>query len=125
MLVEIDFSSDEAIYLQLRDQIVLMIATDSLSKGQVLPSVRQLADEVGINMHTVNKTYSLLRQEGFIKVDRRKGAVVAVDEDRLRARAEVEKELKVILAEAACRSLTRNEIHDMIDRIYDEYGCKN
>jgi GntR family transcriptional regulator len=113
MLVEIDFNSEEAIYLQLRDQIILMIATASLSDGQVLPSVRQLADEVGINMHTVNKTYSLLKQEGFIKVDRRKGAVVSVDEDKLRAKAEVDKNLRVILAEAVCRNLTRSDIHKM------------
>jgi GntR family transcriptional regulator len=122
MLVEIDFNSEEAIYLQLRDQIILMIATASLSDGQVLPSVRQLADEVGINMHTVNKTYSLLKQEGFIKVDRRKGAVVSVDEDKLRAKAEVDKNLRVILAEAVCRNLTRSDIHKMVDEIYDEYG---
>ena len=54
-------------------------------EGDALPSVRQLADEIGINMHTVNKAYNVLRQEGFVKVDRRKGAVIAVDVDKLRA----------------------------------------
>ena len=59
MLIEIDFNSDEAIYVQLCNQIIMGIATDQLKIGEALPSVRQLADTVGINMHTVNKAYSV------------------------------------------------------------------
>lgn len=122
MIIEIDFSSDEAIYQQLCNQIILGIATSQFRQGDVLPSVRQLADQIGINMHTVNKAYSLLRQEGFVKVDRRHGAVIAVDVDTLRARASVDRELRILLAEAVCRGLTREDIHKMVDAIYDEYG---
>ena len=74
-LIQIDFDSDEAIYIQLRNQIILGIATSRLQEGDSLPSVRQLAEEIGINMHTVNKAYSLLRQEGLLTLDRRRGAV--------------------------------------------------
>ena len=73
MLIEIDFQSDEAIYMQLRNEITTWnrdIA--SAGGGNTLPSVRQLADDVGINMHTVNKAYSVLRQEGFVTIDRRR-----------------------------------------------------
>ena len=76
MIVEIDFNSDEAIYIQLRNQIIIGIATERLREGETLPSVRQLADDIGINMHTVNKAYSVLKQEGFVKLDRRRGAVI-------------------------------------------------
>ena len=55
MVIKIDFNSDEAIYIQLRNQIIMGIATSQLAVGDSLPSVRQLADYVGINMHTVNK----------------------------------------------------------------------
>ena len=79
MMIEIDFSSDEAIYIQLTNQIIMGIATSRLQEGDTLPSVRQLADTVGINMHTVNKAYSLLRQEGFVTIDRRRGAVISID----------------------------------------------
>ena len=75
-------------------------------------------------MHTVNKTYTLLRQEGFIKVDRRKGCVVAVDSDELRAKADCEQDLRVILAEAICRGVKKSDVHEMIDRIYTEYGVE-
>ena len=43
-------------------------------EGEQLPSVRQLAEDIGINMHTVNKAYTVLKQEGYVKVDRRKGS---------------------------------------------------
>ena len=67
MLIEIDFNSDEALYVQLQNQIIMGIATATIQEGESLPSVRQLADTVGINMHTVNKAYSILKQEGLGK----------------------------------------------------------
>ena len=79
MIVEIDFNSEEALYIQLINQIIIGIATDQIREGDTLPSVRQLADNIGINMHTVNKAYSVLKQEGFLRVDRRRGAVIALD----------------------------------------------
>ena len=121
MIIEIDFNSDEALYMQLRNQIILGIATAQYRQGDVLPSVRALADTVGINMHTVNKAYAVLRQDGFVKVDRRKGAVVAVDIDKLTAMARTKKDLQVVLAQALCRGLSREELHSMVDDIVDEY----
>lgn len=85
MIIEIDFNSNEALYMQLRNQIIMGIATSQFHEGDSLPSVRQLADTIGINMHTVNKAYTVLKQEGYVKVDRRKGAVIALDVDRMRA----------------------------------------
>ncbi len=122
MIIEIDFNSDEALYLQLRNQIILGIATSRLREGQQLPSVRQLADDIGINMHTVNKAYTVLKQEGYVKVDRRRGAVIAVDVDKLHAMEELKKELQVILAKSTCRNISREEVHALIDEIYEDYG---
>ncbi len=122
MVIEIDFNSQEAIYLQLRNQIILGIATAKFREGDALPSVRQLAEDIGINMHTVNKAYTVLKQEGFVKVDRRKGAVIALDMDRLRSLEEMDEELRGILAKGICKGIGREEVHRMVDEIYDEYG---
>ncbi|MBD5528561.1 MAG: GntR family transcriptional regulator [Lachnospiraceae bacterium] len=122
MMIEVDFNSDEALYLQLRNQIILGIATAQFREGDSLPSVRQLAEVVGINMHTVNKAYTVLKQEGFVKVDRRRGAVIAIDVDKLRTVAELKKELRVILAKGSCKNITREEMHALIDEIYEDYG---
>lgn len=121
MLIEIDFNSDEAIYIQLRNQIIMGIATSALQEGEALPSVRQLADNIGINMHTVNKAYTVLKQEGFIQLDRRRGAVIAVDVDEIEAVEDMRRKLKVILAKASCKNISRAEVHELVDEIFDEY----
>ena len=121
MLIEIDFNSDEALYLQLRNQIIMGIATAQFREGDALPSVRQLAETIGINMHTVNKAYTVLKQEGYVKVDRRRGAVIAIDIDRMRTLAELKKELQVILAKSSCKNISKEEIHELIEEIYEDY----
>lgn len=121
MFIEIDFNSDEALYLQLRNQIIMGIAADRFREGDSLPSVRQLADTIGINMHTVNKAYTVLKQEGYVKVDRRRGAVIAIDVDRMRTLEELKKELQVILAKSTCKNISKEEIHGLIEEIYEDY----
>ena len=121
MLIEIDFNSEEALYIQLRNRIILGIATSELKEGDTLPSVRQLAEDIGINMHTVNKAYTVLKQEGFVRVDRRRGAVVAINADRIRDIDQVRQELKVILAKASCKNISRQEVHELVDEIFDDY----
>lgn len=113
MVLEIDFESDEAFYMQLRNQVIMGIATRQLHEGDTLPSVRQLADTVGINMHTVNKAYSMLREEGFLTLSKRTGAVIALEETG--------EALRMVLARARCKNISRQEIHDLIDEIYDNF----
>lgn len=121
MLIRIDFNSEKALYEQLRDQIIMGIANAQLQEGESLPSVRDLADSIGINMHTVNKAYAALRQEGYITLDRRHGAVVSVETDKKKALTQTSDAMKVILAKAICKGITRKEIHELVDGIYDEY----
>lgn len=121
MLIEIDFNSDEAIYVQLCNQIIMGIATDQLKVGETLPSVRQLADTIGINMHTVNKAYSVLRQEGFLSIDRRRGAVISIDVDKIRALEEMKENLLPVLAKGCCKNITREDVHALIDEIFEKY----
>ena len=122
MILEVDFNNEEALYIQLRNQIIVGIATNRLKEGESLPSVRQLAESIGINMHTVNKAYTVLKQEGFVKVDRRRGAVIAIDADRISDLEQMRESLRVILARASCRNISREEVHALIDEIYEEYG---
>ena len=120
MFVSIDFNSDEAIYLQLCNQIILGIVMEEFHEGDVLPSVRQLADNIGINMHTVNKAYTVLKQEGFVKIDRRKGAVISLDVDKVCAIEELRRNLRLMIAKAICKNITREEIHELVDQIFLE-----
>ena len=117
-----DYESDEAIYMQLRNQIIMGIARNELQEGDSLPSVRRMAEEIGVNMHTVNKAYTILRQEGYIKLDRRRGAVIALDIDKLEAMAELTTELRYVIAKAMCRNVSPVEIHALVDEIIGEFG---
>ena len=124
MIIKIDFQSEEALYVQLRNQIIIGIATATLQEGDTLPSVRQLAEDIGINMHTVNKAYTVLRQEGFLSIDRRRGAIVALDIDKLKAMDEMKRNLSVILAKARCKNISAVEVHEMIDEIFEKYDIE-
>jgi len=121
MILKIDFESGEALYMQLCNQIIRGIAAETLHEGDSLPSVRQLADEIGINMHTVNKAYAVLKQEGFLRLDRRRGAVIALDMDKLRALEEMRENLALIIARGICKDVSREEVHGLVDEIYDEF----
>ncbi|MEG1458818.1 MAG: GntR family transcriptional regulator [Acetivibrio sp.] len=121
MFVEIDFNSEEAIYIQLRNQIVIGIAAEEIQEGESLPSVRELADNIGINMHTVNKAYSILKQEGYLQLDRRKGAIIAIDPEKYDAKLAMMEDMRVILAEGICKDITCEEVHQIIDLIFGEF----
>lgn len=121
MILNIDFNSDEAFYVQLRNQIIMGIAMSQIQDGDQLPPVRQLAEIVGINMHTVNKAYTVLRQEGFVKLDRRRGAVVCIDVNKIQAIADLQSDLAVILAKAVCKNISREEVHDLVDQVLDAF----
>lgn len=121
MLVTIDFNSEEAIYIQLRNQIIIGIAAEEIQEGDSLPSVRELADNIGINMHTVNKAYSILKQEGYLKLDRRRGAVISVAADKYEAKEEMAEAMRVILAEGICKNISCKEVHELVDQVYAEF----
>lgn len=121
MLIKIDFNSDEAIYMQLRNQIIMGIATSMLHEGDSLPSVRQMADNIGINMHTVNKAYAVLREEGIIQLDRRRGAVIAIDMNKLQAMEDMKYQLRHVLAKGRCKNITKEDVYALVDEIFDEY----
>ena len=114
MRIKLDFNSPEAIYIQLRNQIVMQIAQEQLHEGDSLPSVRGLAGELGVNMHTVNKAYAMLRQEGYLKLDRRKGAVISVQ-------ISDKSEEMMIVAQAICKEITKDEMKQLVEEMYDTF----
>ena len=121
MIIEVDFNSDEAIYIQLCNQIIMGIATSVIHEGASLPSVRRLADTSGVNMHTVNKAYSVLKREGYISLDKRRGAVISLDIDKLEELQVMKRQLQIVLARGCCKNISRQEVHELVDEIFDDY----
>lgn len=125
MILEIDFNSDEAIYVQLRNQIIMGIACEEFSDGESLPSVRQLAQVLGVNMHTVNKAYAILREEGYLKLDRRKGAVISVETlEKQQELASIRENLRMLVAEAVCKGVTEDEMNQLVHDMYQKIDRK-
>ena len=107
MIISINEMSEIPIYQQIRNQIVQGISDGRLSPGEQLPTVRGLAEEIGINSMTVNKAYSLLKQEGYIFADRRSGA---------RVRKEF---VQQIISEAKVSGMTKKEFFEICGKLYE------
>ena len=121
MIIELDMNSSTPIYVQLRNQIVMGIGRGELKLGESLPTVRQLAQDIGVNTMTVNKAYQILKTEGYIKIDRRHGAIVSdnIDMDIV-YREKLENELELLLAEAAINGMDKNDFLSMCNEIYSK-----
>lgn len=121
MIIELDMNSSTPIYVQLRNQIVMGIGRGELKLGESLPTVRQLAQDIGVNTMTVNKAYQILKTEGYIKIDRRHGAIVSdnIDMDIV-FREKLENELELLLEEAAINGMDKNDFLSMCNEIYSK-----
>lgn len=92
----------------------------ALKVGEKLPTVRQMAADAGVNTMTVNKTYQLLKAEGFIEIDRRRGAVVNPVEDTAGVfREKLEGELALLGAEAKIKGMNEQEFLQLCETIFE------
>lgn len=127
MVLKIDMSGEIPIYIQLRNEIVKGIGRGELSEGENLPTVRQLASELGVNTMTVSKAYQLLKAQGFIAADRRKGAVVRPAQAMGEAaesgyREHLGDELELLSAEARLRGVKREDFLKLCEDAFGEMG---
>ena len=118
MLLRLDMASKLPIYMQIRNQVVLGIAAGELAPGERLPAIRALAEQCGVNMMTVSKAYSLLRQEGYITADRRGGTVVSGSPGAGALSEKYAAALKVIAAEARLAGLDEEEFASLCREAY-------
>lgn len=125
LFIQIQFDSDTPIYEQLKQQLIIGMAQQRLLPGERLPSVRELASDLGINMHTVNKAYKQLEEEGFLQIHRQRGAIVSpkgpdkADEAYLK---KIEEKLRPLIEEASLRQVDQENLEGIVRRIYRELG---
>ncbi|RSM56003.1 GntR family transcriptional regulator [Amycolatopsis sp. WAC 01376] len=126
MLLTLDLDSEVPIYQQIRDRIVEAVAGGVLAEGSALPSTRQLGADLGINFHTVNKAYDLLRTQGFIRINRKTGAVVRRDASSGPAddgyADEWQERLRTLLAEAVALGLAPREVTSRCGSVLDSFA---
>ncbi|OLS13087.1 MAG: bacterial regulatory s, gntR family protein [Promethearchaeota archaeon CR_4] len=121
MLIKILLESENPIYEQLRNQIIEGIAKGTLKPGECLPSVRQLALDLGINLHTVNKAYQILKQEGFFTIHRQKGVIINQKSEMQASERQIMKikeNLKPIIVEAYSRGISLDRVLEICSKMY-------
>ncbi|MBC1449051.1 GntR family transcriptional regulator [Listeria welshimeri] len=123
MLLAIDLQSEEPIYTQICNQIIEGMAKRELLPGDKLPSVRSLGADIGINFHTVNKAYQILKQEGLIQTHRQKGVVIHPDgvakADELFFK-KLQTKLRPLIAESVVRDVSEEKWLEISKTIFDE-----
>ena len=119
MVIMLQDGSEVPVFKQIRNQIVMGISDGRLQPGEKLPTVRALAEEIGINSMTVNKAYQLLKQEGYIMTDRRNG--VRVRESFCMTPElplESKEQLKQLVSEARVRGVSRDEFVALVEEYF-------
>ena len=119
MLIAFDFQSEIPLYIQLRNQIVIGIAQGLIMPGEHLPTIRALAEESGVNMMTISKAYQLLKSEGYIMTDRRKGTIVAPRERKVIPDTTVEG-LRLIISELQVIGVSEDDTLELCRKLYRE-----
>ena len=121
MLIEIDMHSSIPIYKQLKTAIVSGILSGRLNEGDGLPSVRQLASDLGINLHTVRKVYEILCEEGYIRIHRSKGAEVCSPPKLYEEDLTVFKSLLLpIIIELRVRDIGKEQYVELMNELWED-----
>ncbi|MFD2628834.1 GntR family transcriptional regulator [Oceanobacillus kapialis] len=123
MFIQLNFESDDPIYTQLIHQIIEGIAKKKLLPGDALPSVRAMAADIGINLHTVNKAYQHLKQEGFILIHRQKGVVIhpeGVAKADTVYMESLQKNLRPFIAESIARQVSEEAFLKQCRKLFNE-----
>jgi GntR family transcriptional regulator len=111
MLIRIDASDARPLYEQIVLQVRVAIGDGSLAAGDRLPPARELAEAIGVNLHTVLRAYGELRDEGLIELRPRRGAVVT---PAAPPRQHLARLARGFIEQAQDHGLSRSEIIDLI-----------
>lgn len=115
MYITIDESDRRPIYRQVADEIKGLIARGALSEGMALPPVRQVADDLGVNLNTIAAAYRELQKEGLLKVRHGAGAVVSSRRVAQQSDSDLRKSLRASLAHLVLAGLPRAEIAEIVN----------
>lgn len=122
MFIEIETTSDIPIYTQLVNQLIGLIAAGSIKPNESLPSVRSLAADLGVNMHTVNKAYHELERKNIINIIPKSGAVISdLQKPSEQLISGITQLLKPIIAESIVYGMDEAEILSIASSIISEF----
>ena len=123
MKIVISNTSDLPLYQQIKDQIKDAILREELTQGDALPSIRSFANDLKVSVLTIRRVYEELEKEGFVTSQVGIGTFVSAGNlDLLRdsKRRLVEEKMQDIIPTAKSLSITKEELMEMMDILYEE-----
>ena len=123
-MIKIDFNSETPIYIQLKNEIIKEIAKGELIEGDSLPTIRELASDLGVNLHTVNKAYNILKDDGYVTISRRNGVAINISK-RDESLKKIQEEMDFLIKEAICKNISKNELINLLEEVYENTKMKN
>jgi GntR family transcriptional regulator len=121
MIIRIEPESDIPIYQQITNQIIEGIARGTIQQGNSMPSVRAFAADLGVNMHTVNKSYHQLEKKGIIQIAPKSGAIIATTKDSNESFfMRLKDEYKPLIAESLVVGMSSEQILGLITTIIED-----
>lgn len=116
-------SSELPFYQQIKDQIKQGILKGTLQEGDLLPSIRNLADDLQVSVLTIRRVYNELETEGYLNSRMGKGTFVAMANSELimeSKRHMIEAELQKVVVEAKAFDISKREIIEIIELLFEE-----
>lgn len=123
MKILISNASDKALYQQIKDQIKNAILKNELSEGDMLPSIRNFANDLQVSVLTIRRVYDELEEEGFVTSQAGRGTFVSAGNVELlrdSKRHLVEKKMQDVIHTAKLLNITKEELNAMMDILYEE-----
>jgi GntR family transcriptional regulator len=114
MLIKVDAGSSEPLFAQIAAEVRAAIATGRVVEGERLPAARELAEALGVNMHTVLRAYGDLRDEGLVDMRRKRGVIVRAAGDQ---RARLVSLARELAAEANKQGLSKAELRKLVEEV--------
>ena len=119
MWISINEQDIQPLYLQIIAQVKEQVRKGTLKPGDELPSVRELANSLGINMHTVRSAYLRLRDQGIINLRLGRRAVVTSvhkPAHTIEMETEIQARLKELITDALLRGFSSDDFRELVDR---------
>lgn len=123
-MIKIDLNSETPIYIQLKNEIIKEIAEGEIIEGDSLPTIRELASDLGVNLHTVNKAYNILKDDGYVTISRRNGVTINISK-RDKSLKKIQEEMDFLIKEAICKNISKSELINLLEEVYENTKIKN
>lgn len=121
-MIAIQSNHEAPIYRQIADQIMLLVSSGILSEGEAIPSIRDLARDLGINPATVARAYAELERRGIIETLPKKGSYIARGHLKEELRKKAQEDLTAFIERYRSLAFSQDDLIAIVKEVYAHAG---